>query len=73
MTAGLQADSMKIVESLFHKYDVDKGELRIECNWCCDNDYIFYEGRSGYSMYMDDWLAAAVVHLTTYHSDRLEP
>ena len=49
------------------------GKINIECSWCDEDDGVFHRGETYNASLEGKWIAKAVVHLTTYHPDRLEP
>jgi hypothetical protein len=64
----LVTDPFLIEDMLFIDND-EHGVLRIECNWCSKDDYLFSES------HMDTergWFAKAVAHFKSYHPDRIK-
>lgn len=74
MMADHSGDSYKVVRGLYTRIDPDRTggnqKLSIECNWCDSNESVFFKGPT-HKMHDADWLAEAIVHLTSAHPDKM--
>lgn len=68
----IQADSHWLLNGM-HFTILSSEKLKVECNWCDSDDYVFYRGYIGMEIHKDDWFAKAAIHMNKYHLDKLSP
>lgn len=75
MTAGAEARAPMAPETKaffdgIHIWANEDGEVTVECNYCSEGDYVFWDSTS-----MPDgliWAPAALTHFTARHLDEIE-
>lgn len=63
--AAMTLDSKTLVEYIFFDRDSD-GAMRVECNLCNEDDYLFFRGPL-HLLTEEDWVAKAVTHILAHH------
>lgn len=75
MADELAGDSYRVVKGLYTRIDPDRVGanqiLSIECNWCDAKESVFFKGPT-HKMHDKDWIAEAIVHLTSEHRDKMK-